>query len=274
MFGYIQTYRDELKYREYALYRHHYCELCRNMGGYSTVSRWFLSYDITFFLMLGDPETPECCSCSRCSALKCAPRRTEGIYDFFAALSIALIYHKLNNDVLDKDRLKAVPRAMIRRAYKAVEKKFPEVAHAFEHGLGDLVFEEQKRNTNYAMMAKMFSDTVTEACSPFFSRFSDGKVRLEVIGCVSECVYLMDIVDDIDKDLRHNDYNPLNILANGKPEMHEIELCISLIRQKLSHACDLSSLLPFSDCTPVIQNILTLGIPRKLEQIREKYCRS
>ena len=96
MFGYIQTYRDELKYREYALYRHHYCELCRNMGGYSTVSRWFLSYDITFFLMLGDPETPDCCSCSRCSALKCAPRRTEGIYDFFAALSIALIYHKLN----------------------------------------------------------------------------------------------------------------------------------------------------------------------------------
>ena len=163
---------------------------------------------------------------------------------------------------------------MIRRAYKAVEKKFPEVAHAFEHGLGDLVFEEQKRNTNYAMMAKLFSDTVTEACSPFFSRFSDGKVRLEVIGCVSECVYLLDIIDDIDKDLRHNDYNPLNILANGKPEIHEIELCISLIRQKLSHACDLSSLLPFSDCTPVIQNILTLGIPRKLEQIREKYCRS
>lgn len=271
MFGYIQVFKDELKFREYSLYRYHYCELCRHMGRYSNVSRIFLSYDITFFLMLGDPVSPSKCDCQKCLFTNCQVKKTDGIYDYFAALSIALIYHKLNNDVIDGEFLKSVPRFMVKFAYKAVKKRYPNIALFIERGLQELVSNEKSQNSDYSSMAALFSKTISDACAPFFSLFSDGEIRLKIIESVACSVYLLDIVDDVDKDYKEKNYNPLNILANGKAGITEISDCISKINEKLTQATSLTMLLPYSDCLPIIQNILSLGIPDKLGSIKSKY---
>lgn len=271
MFGYIQVFKDELKFKEYSLYRYHYCELCRNMGRYSNISRIFLSYDITFFLMLGEPVSPNKCDCQKCLFTNCQVKKTDGIYDYFAALSIALIYHKLNNDVIDGESIKRIPQALITHAYKNAKKRYPDIAYSIEKGLQELVSYEKGLNTDFSFMAGLFSKTVSDACAPFFSSFSDGEIRLHIIESVACCVYLLDIVDDVDKDYKKKDYNPINILANGKAGITEISDCISRINDELTQATSLSMLLPYSDCLPIIQNILSLGIPNVLRRIKSKY---
>ena len=57
MFGYVRPVRDELKCRDFDLYRAVYCGLCRCMKercGWT--STWFLNYDFTFLALLLTPE--------------------------------------------------------------------------------------------------------------------------------------------------------------------------------------------------------------------------
>lgn len=57
MFGYVRPVRDELKCRDFDLYRAAYCGLCRCMKercGWT--STWFLNYDFTFLALLLTPE--------------------------------------------------------------------------------------------------------------------------------------------------------------------------------------------------------------------------
>lgn len=271
MFGYIKVYQDDLKYREYSLYRYHYCELCRNMGSFSTISRIFLSYDITFFLMLGDPNTPDCSSCTKCNIVTCKSKKTDGIYNFFAALSIVLIYHKLNNDVIDGDIKKRFPKAMIKRAYKKAVAQYPQMNAPIEAGLKQLVENEKRGETDFTSMSELFGKCVMSACSSFFSDYSDGDIRLEIIEDVVKCVYLLDIIDDIEKDFKHHNYNPINILCNGKADKSAVEKVASNITSSLSNALSLQMLLPYSDCNSIVKNVLSLGIPFELNRIREKY---
>lgn len=265
MFGYIQVCKNELKIREYNLYRHHYCELCKNMGSYSTISRLFLSYDITFFLLLGEPDTPHVCACHKCNLLKCMAVRTDGVYDYFAALSIALIYHKFNNDVIDGEFKKRFPRMLVKRAYKKIMRRYAMVGDIIGNGLKELVELEKNNCTDYMAMSELFAKTVGAACADYFSTFYDGNIRVQIIEYVTQCVYLLDIMDDVEQDFKKNDYNPLNIIANGKAGKAEIAECSELVRQILSKARSLAELLPYSDCFPIVLNVISLGLPLKLE---------
>ena len=62
MYGYVQVYRPDLRFREYEVYRSHYCGLCHTLQQRcNAISRLTLSYDFTFLSLLLDalyePET-------------------------------------------------------------------------------------------------------------------------------------------------------------------------------------------------------------------------
>lgn len=271
MFGYIKVYKDELKFREFSLYRYYYCELCKNMGSYSNLSRIFLSYDVTFFLMLNEPGLPADTHCTKCNAVTCRSKKTEDLYDYYAAFSIALIYHKLSNDIIDGDIKKRFSRFMIRRAYKKAILKYPQTGKSIEYGLEKIVEKEKRKETNYLDMAEEFAKCVTSACAERFAPLSDGEVRLKIMEHIIKCIYLIDIIDDVKKDFKHNDYNPLNILANGMADKNLIMAAASLVYDNLSKANSLLMLLAYSDCIAIISNIINFGIPFKLEEIISKY---
>lgn len=270
MFGYINIYKDELKFREYALYRHHYCELCKNMGSYSELSRLFLSYDITFFLLLAEPENPQTTNCRKCNMLSCIKKKSEGIYDYFAALSIILIFHKLNNDVIDGELGKILLRSVVTIPYKKASAKFPQIDEPIREGLKLLVAREKEKYCDYIDMSDCFAECIAKSCYNYFAKLSDGEVRLDILKKIVKCVYLIDIIDDVKKDFKHNDYNPLNILADGLANESEILKVAKIIIANLSEASSLLSLLLYSDCVLLVNNIISLGFPIRLKKVLEK----
>ena len=53
MLGYVRICKEELKVKEYELYRGLYCSLCRRLGReYGQLSRLMLSYDVTFLVLV------------------------------------------------------------------------------------------------------------------------------------------------------------------------------------------------------------------------------
>lgn len=271
MFGYVKVFKDELKFKEDALYRRYYCELCRSIGSYSEFSRLFLSYDITFFMMLGINADVPYEQGNSCGALKCKSRRCEGAYDFFAAFGIALIYHKLNNDILDGAFLKRIPMSLVKRAYRRIASKYSGICTNIERGLKNIVRLEKENCTDYEYMSDLFAKSISDACMDFFNDIEDGEIRLRIIEAVARCVYLIDIIDDVEKDFKKKQYNPLNLKGGKIAEIGEIDRCVEFVFHILDNSYFLTELLPYSDNTPVISNILLYGIPFEVKRIRDRY---
>ena len=55
MFGFVNIYKEELKIKDYDVFRSYYCGLCKALGKrYNQVVRLGLSYDMTFLAILAD----------------------------------------------------------------------------------------------------------------------------------------------------------------------------------------------------------------------------
>lgn len=52
MFGYVRIRKDDLKVKDYYIYKQKYCGLCATLGkNYGFIYRMFISYDITFLIL-------------------------------------------------------------------------------------------------------------------------------------------------------------------------------------------------------------------------------
>ena len=69
--------------------------------------------------------------------------------------------------------------------------------------------------------------------------------------------------DDINKDIKNNNFNPLKHIGRKKANRIILEKTIS----HLEMALKLSKVLPYSDTTPIINNLLNYGLPKEMTRI-------
>ena len=90
MFGYVLINKEELKFKEYDVYKSYYCGLCQTLNNRSgRFSQLTLNYDMTFLQLLltglYEPETKiESFRC-KLHPLKKYIKRTNKITDYIAA---------------------------------------------------------------------------------------------------------------------------------------------------------------------------------------------
>ena len=273
MFGYIRVFENELKIKEYKLYRHCYCELCKNMGKYSQWSRLFHSYDLVFYYMLycdNDVEITDCKKkCNMCFSKVNQTQKSR----FFAALSIALTYHKLDNDVIDGDAKKRFLRFLVKRAYKKTLSQYPNMGQEISECLKQLLIYEKNKCRDYVFLSDYFGECIGRVTAQIGNVLED-KHRQKIISLVSACVYLIDILDDVEKDAKNGDYNPLNIIGNGKARLEDIVALKGLVFENLSQAMEMLELLPYTENTAVLRNILSFGMPMRVMEIYNRYLKS
>ena len=128
MFGYIRACKPEMRIKEYELYKAVYCSLCKEMGKtYGILSRFTLSYDFTFYALLGMALKTDCCSIQQksctCNPLKkCQYLSDLNDMKMPAAASMILCYFKLIDNINDEKgfkRLKYIfAKPFISSAYK------------------------------------------------------------------------------------------------------------------------------------------------------------
>ncbi len=230
MFGYVRVFKPTLTMGEYDQYKGIYCTLCKRLGKrYGVLSRFTLSYDMTFLALLQmalSEEAADFCP-SRCSfnpTKRCLKACNTTAIDRAADIGTVLAYYKLRDTLADEGFLKrvgawcALPFA--KRAHKKAKKNLPHIDHAVEAMMIAQARLEAEACASIDRAAEPFALLLQTLAAEVAANDPQRRV-LERFGyCLGRWVYLMDAVDDLADDLEEERYNPY-ILARGLKEDDE-----------------------------------------------------
>lgn len=212
MFGYVKTDIPNMYVKDTVLYKAMYCGLCKGIGKTcGNKARLVLNYDLTFLSVLlhNLADIDVNIQRQRCIIHHVRKRPVavpDALTERIAALNVILAYYKLNDDVLDngKGRLK---RSFFNTSYKKAKK--------LEPNLDKIV---SKRYAQLLKLEKACCDSVDIIADPFGNMMQDIVVELidenicseqvkQIAYNLGKWVYLIDALDDFDKDIKKNNYN-------------------------------------------------------------------
>lgn len=218
MFGYVRLFKPAITMGEYEQYKGIYCTLCKRLGKrYGLLSRFTLSYDMTFLALLEmalAQEDPAFCP-SRCSfnpAKRCLKAQYTPALDRAADIGTILAYYKLKDTLSDEGFGKKIGAYCLYPFAAAARKRAKKRRPADDTLVADMMARQTALETEKCA-------SIDRAAEPFAlmlqhmaaaTAADDGQKRiLERFGyCLGRWVYLTDAVDDLAEDLQKGRYNP------------------------------------------------------------------
>ena len=263
--------KDEMKFREFDRYRGYYCGLCRAIGKRcSSVCRLALSYEMTFLAMLQtslyEPDTAS--EMHRCALHPVGKRlmlANEAI-DYCADLSALVSYYDLRDGWDDERRAdKLAASAMLRRAATQAGERLPRQKAAVERYVQALHEIEAKNDQNLDAAANLTGEMLAE----LYARKDDVYARdLRELGYyLGKFIYLCDCYEDIERDIKKKNYNPL--IARSTNE-HFAADCEQMLSDMMARAARAFERLPLLEDAEIMRNILYSGIWLRFENATER----
>lgn len=266
MFGYVRPVRDELKCRDFDLYRATYCGLCRCMKercGWT--STWFLNYDFTFLALLLTPEEEPYVPCrKRCSVnpgIKKTMCPASPALERAADESVVLTWWQLRDKIRDERGWKAlsarVLSLLLGRSYKKAARRCPEFDRAVGKRLEELNALEGERCPSIDRTADTFARLLQAAAPSTDDPLRDRPLQ-ELLYHLGRWIYLIDAQDDLEEDAQAGRYNPVAARFGPQGDREALERTLNHSMNRIYSA---AQLLSFGRRWPVIENILYLGLP-------------
>ena len=261
MFGYVAANLHDLNEAERQRYRAAYCGLCHALGQhYGQASRFALTYDLAFLvLLLGSLyEPPEETGLKRCAPhpVKPHPYLHTRYTDYAADLSVALAYHKCQDDWSDDRSLPARAYAgALSGAYRAAKERQPRACAAIEDGLAAIAAIERDpasppdaaANRFGALLGQLFA-CEDDMWAPTLREMGDQLGRF---------IYFMDAACDVQRDRRTGSYNPLATLDLSEQDIGE------MLQLFAARATRQFEKLPLEQDLHLLRSVLYSGIWQK-----------
>ena len=279
MFGYIKPCAPELKVKEQEAYRAVYCGLCKELGrSYGQLSRMTLSYDFAFLSVLAMGVRGDAVEFrqERCMVHPLKKRnicQSCGSLELSAAMAIILLYHKLQDNIADGDAaekaacLLALPAA--KAAYDKAAAKLPALAKLTEEQMAAQAALEKERCSSVDRAAEPTAK-ILEALLGSLSEDGTQQLVLKRIGyLLGRCIYLMDALDDLEEDIKKDNYNPFRYCEaqDGESTQEQAVASLYLTIAELIRAYDLLEVQYFEG---ILSNVFELGLKESVERIKEK----
>jgi len=274
MFGYVRPRIEELKVRENAHYRAAYCGLCRCLGKrYGMSSRFLVNYDITFlYLLLAGLEEPlayQSCFCPANPFLgkKCVP--ITPAMEYAADVCVILCVLSLEDARRDARGFKRVPPAaahlIFRRAYHKAKARQPGFAAMAAEQLALLGRLETEHCKSMDRVADAFASLLSHCADSMLS--GEKRPIQQLLYHVGRFLYLTDALDDLAKDMKSGNYNPLLYRFSceaGKLSPEDRTYVRESILQSVAMARAALSLCELRSNLTILENITFLGLPAVL----------
>ncbi len=282
LFGYVSVLKDELKIREYHIYRSYYCGLCKTLGKqFSQVVRLGLNYDFAFLaLTMGAlSDTPAGVVQEHCIIHPISRRpisQDEKALSYAAYMSIMVTYFKLIDDRRDLGSLKSMLALMFYKSQlRKCKKKYQRQYTLIETQLKELNRLEKEGCTDIDLVADCFAQILGCLFVPEDLDLDEKASRaLHVFGYqLGRFIYIIDAFQDIREDAKHHNYNPI-LLKERKPG-EEVDALCQRIREKYLFTLSLTldavaksfELIPFQKHRPIIENVVYLGLRGVLDKV-------
>lgn len=281
LFGYVEPDKPQLRLWEYEQYRAVYCGLCRSMGRHTgTVSRLTLSYDYVFLAMIRSAMlniTPEIVP-SRCAIhplKKRAVARDDAALEYCAKVSAILAYHKILDDINDchgVKRLAAMAAKPVLSASLRNCRDMTPVGEKISGLLREMSKLESSENPSPDMLAEYFGSIMSELFAFGLDDEANARISRELGRHAGRYIYFADALDDIERDIKNGEFNPFVSLYKDGVYAHTDEIKTAVLLE-LSGLEAALALVDFSSCPGygnIVNNIIYLGMPRKINSILEK----
>lgn len=258
MFGYIRINPEALPEESLTRYRAFYCGLCQALGErHGAAARMALTYDLTFLTVflssLYEPE--ETRSEGRClpHPAKALPRIRTRVTDYAADMTIALTYHKCQDDWADDHHLPAKAFAsLLKKRYEVVKAAWPRQCGTIESALADLAAIERRRDPLPDAAPNAFGRLMAEL---FVMEEDFWSGALRAFGAsLGRYIEMLDAVCDTEKDAKTGAYNPVLLLGRQPEEMQDT------LQLLLGDASAAFEALPLVQDAELLRNILYSGL--------------
>lgn len=282
MFGYVVIEKPELKVKEFEIYNAVYCSLCRKMGKtYGPLSKFCLNYDFTFVALLEAALIEKCSEFEqkRCRVnplKKCTYCKNDDEFlGLAAAAGVALFDLKVRDNIEDGGFFSKIAFGFLRLFTKRWSKK----AYRFYPLLREIVLEYRMFQSFAEKDKECSLDKAAEpsakALSRIFSLISveeKYKFVLERMGyCLGKWIYLLDAADDIEKDIKTGNFNPLVARIGNDYSKEDLKETLEPILNNCIVECrNYCELLDIKKHKNIIDNILYLGLENKQKKILNK----
>lgn len=271
MFGYIIINKAEMKFKDFDVYHSFYCGLCQILKEkYGKRGQMTLSFDMTFLLMLltGLYEPENQVSSCKCIAhpFERHPTRVNEYTEYIADMNILLSYYKCEDDWKDEKKYsKWFFAKMLEAKNEKIRGRYEEKARVIIDSLDSIFVGEQQKESNIDKMAGYFGEIMGQI---FMCKDDIWKENLYRIGFyLGKFIYLMDAYEDIEEDIRKNNYNPF-IATWQEPDFDE--KCRNILTMMMAECSKEFEKLPIIEYTDILRNILYSGVWCRYEMVRTK----
>jgi hypothetical protein len=225
MFGYVRADTPYLYIKDDNLYKAMYCGVCKGIAdvcGHS--ARMGLSYDVTFLSVIlhniaGVDVTIEKSHCLTHCIRSRKMANVDEMTRQLGAFNTELVYYKYTDDIEDGDRGRG-KRLWFQKGHRRVKKKYPEIEKIVREQMAAQAVVEKSKSDSI--------DRAADATANMLAEFSDyvlGEKRTQytraLFYSVGKWIYLIDALDDYDKDKKKGAYNPF-LLAYGAADRREL----------------------------------------------------
>ena len=176
-----------------------------------------LSYDFTFLSIVrlalqeqcGKFEKGRCCVNPAKKCLKCTE---DAELERSADVVIIVSYYKLLDDIADGGFFKRLACRLIKPALSLMHKKAARRQEMLDRAVAAAMEEQQKIEKSGTASLDEAADPSGKMLAAIFSQgyYGEDKIQLWRFGyLLGRWIYLLDAVDDIEKDIKSGSYNPL-----------------------------------------------------------------
>lgn len=218
MFGYVRTDTPYLYIKDETLYQAMYCGVCKGIAQVcGNAARMGLSYDVTFLSVILHNiagidvkiEKSHCLThCIRSKKMAEVDEMTRKL----GAFNTALVYFKYTDDIADGDRGRG-KRLWFKKGFKRVKKRYPEIEKIVRENLQKQEIIEKQKAESLDRAADATANMLADFCDYVLQDKATANTR-NLFYAVGKWIYLIDALDDYDKDLKKGAYNPF-VLAFG-----------------------------------------------------------
>ena len=280
MFGYVMPCKGELKIKNWNLYQAFYCGVCRSIGKrYGQEARLLLNYDTTFLaVLLAGLKGNYRLKPGRCAIKMKKQHFAYGDpIDLAADVNILLAYYKSEDDWKDERSIKGlIGKTLYGHSSRKAAARHKEIQQAIlEMSKGVALVESTNCQSPdiaaipFRDMMRSLAEYVVKGEENSLEGQEYGDEIAEFCARLGKWIFIIDSLDDLEKDIKKNSYNPnIEQVNNFSVEkvLADAERTMCMYMQELA---DVFEKIKFKDeqLAEIIENVVYAGLLEKTEQV-------
>ncbi len=271
MFGYVVVNKQELKYKEFDIYQSYYCGLCQtlkeNFGIRGQIS---LNFDMTFMALLlsslYEPESKVVYNKCFLHPIRKRMKCFNEYVDYAAMMTILFSYYKCDDDWQDEKAInKLLYAQLLKKGFLKVKDLYPDKVEVMDKELAQIHIYEKNGKATIDEIAGCFGRIFGTMVAMKKDEWYDELYELGFY--LGKFIYIMDAYDDIERDIKKHNFNPL---MNDKDNDDFEDKSYVLLEMMISKASSAFECLPIIENAEILRNILYSGVWSRYNLRRNK----